>query len=148
MLSEYRERGRERERALMASFAHSHFLNPSTSTSQSACTCGSFVAGPFNNFQCRCAERRGVANMNTELKAKLKFLQSFEPGPMSDSFRGDLKLMGSDNIPVYAHRFIMVIELGKSCVFRILFFYDSVLCLKSTLFRPEKDPGKIDSQSV
>ncbi|KAG6547932.1 hypothetical protein Mapa_010752 [Marchantia paleacea] len=91
----------------MAAFAHSHFLNPSTSTTSSTCTCGSFVAGPFNNFQCRCSERRGVANMNTELKAKLKFLQSFEPGPMSDSFRGDLKLMGSDNIPVYAHRFIM-----------------------------------------
>ncbi|BBN08996.1 hypothetical protein MPTK1_4g16260 [Marchantia polymorpha subsp. ruderalis] len=40
---------------------------------------------------------------------KVRFLQAYEPGPLSESFRGDVSFIGTDLEPVYAHRFIMVI---------------------------------------
>ncbi|KAL2611431.1 hypothetical protein R1flu_023123 [Riccia fluitans] len=46
---------------------------------------------------------------------RLHFLLEYEPSPLSNDFRGDVEFIGRDEIPVYAHRFILA---GRSAVFR------------------------------
>ncbi|KAL3682571.1 hypothetical protein R1sor_000593 [Riccia sorocarpa] len=55
------------------------------------------------------------------VKKKLRFLQAYEPGPLSPHFRGDMSFLGRDQEHIYAHRFIME---GKSTVFRRMFQND------------------------
>ncbi|KAL3682564.1 hypothetical protein R1sor_000586 [Riccia sorocarpa] len=57
-----------------------------------------------------------------EFEKKVLFLQALEPNPLSADFRGDVTLVGSDEEPVYAHRFILA---GKSLVFRKMLDIDT-----------------------
>ncbi|KAL3682572.1 hypothetical protein R1sor_000594 [Riccia sorocarpa] len=62
-----------------------------------------------------------LVELQNSLEKKLRFLQAFEPGPLSKYFRGDICFVGSDQEPIYAHRFIME---GKSTVFQKMFQTD------------------------
>ncbi|BFI13310.1 hypothetical protein MPTK1_4g16245 [Marchantia polymorpha subsp. ruderalis] len=77
-------------------------------------------------FLCKlCVDRIVALALNKkplhELENKVRFLQAYEPGPLSESFRGDVSFVGCDLEPVFAHRFIMA---GKSSVFRKMFDID------------------------
>ncbi|KAL3682584.1 hypothetical protein R1sor_000606 [Riccia sorocarpa] len=52
---------------------------------------------------------------------RVRFLHAFDPAPLSESFVGDVDFVGSDQVPVSAHRFIMA---GKSTVFQRMFRCD------------------------
>ncbi|KAL3682577.1 hypothetical protein R1sor_000599 [Riccia sorocarpa] len=52
---------------------------------------------------------------------KLRFLRAYDPAPLSELFMGDIKFVGSDEKPVYAHRFIIA---GKATVFQRMFHSD------------------------
>ncbi|KAL3682583.1 hypothetical protein R1sor_000605 [Riccia sorocarpa] len=72
------------------------------------------VEGRLKEVEARCLADESV-------KKKLRFLQAYEPGPLSAHFRGDMSFIGRDQERVYAHRFIME---GKSTVFRKMFQND------------------------
>ncbi|BBN19025.1 hypothetical protein MPTK1_8g07400 [Marchantia polymorpha subsp. ruderalis] len=56
---------------------------------------------------------------NGDAKKKVHFLQAYEPGPLSEFFRGDVTLVGCDLVPVFAHRFIMSLysQIENSSIF-------------------------------
>ncbi|KAL2630211.1 hypothetical protein R1flu_014897 [Riccia fluitans] len=89
--------------------------------------CNSNCAQYGGRFLCKvCVDRTvalalGKKQPLPELEKKVRFLQAYEPGPMSEHFRGDVSFVGCDLEPVYAHRFIMA---GKSMVFRRMFDID------------------------
>ncbi|KAG6556129.1 hypothetical protein Mapa_002070 [Marchantia paleacea] len=77
-------------------------------------------------FLCKlCVDRTVALALNKkplhDLENKVRFLQAYEPGPLSELFRGDVSFVGCDLEPVFAHRFIMA---GKSVVFRKMFDID------------------------
>ncbi|KAL3682447.1 hypothetical protein R1sor_000469 [Riccia sorocarpa] len=65
--------------------------------------------------------RRDAAFDLSRKEQELKFLGMYQPGPLSENFRGDVSLVGCDQQPVYAHRFVLA---GRSTVFRRMFETD------------------------
>ncbi|KAL3682582.1 hypothetical protein R1sor_000604 [Riccia sorocarpa] len=55
------------------------------------------------------------------LVKRVRFLQAYEPAPLVESSARDVSFVGFDQVPVYAHRFIMA---GKSTVFQRMFHCD------------------------
>ncbi|KAL2611338.1 hypothetical protein R1flu_023030 [Riccia fluitans] len=56
-----------------------------------------------------------------EKEKRLEFLSAYESNPLSKDFRGDVRLVGYDQEPVFAHRIILA---GKSQVFKRMFEND------------------------
>ncbi|KAL2611352.1 hypothetical protein R1flu_023044 [Riccia fluitans] len=69
----------------------------------------------------RLEELEAKLKVTQGFEKKVRFLQAYDPAPLSELFRGDVNFVGSDQEPVYAHRFIMA---GKSTVFQRMFNND------------------------
>ncbi|KAL3682462.1 hypothetical protein R1sor_000484 [Riccia sorocarpa] len=94
----------------------------------SNCSCFSYVRDRVSVSRSvaleLCEQEKSIKELRgtvKELRDKLYFLVAYEPGPLNEGFRGDIILVGYDEEPVHAHRFILA---GKSDVFRRMFEND------------------------